>query len=186
MGRTKALVEVDGVPMARRVADALLAGGAVDVQLVGGDADELASLGLPVILDRFPGEGPLGGVLTALSDVALFRHDGIRPAAGTDPGWLLIVPCDVPWLDAATVRRMCDATTSADDIDVIVATTDRLEYGCALWRTSTTDRIQELFDGGVRSLHGAMERFRTATVAVAPDALRNVNQPSDLSDPPDG
>ncbi|MDX2378360.1 MAG: NTP transferase domain-containing protein, partial [Acidimicrobiia bacterium] len=66
MGRTKALVEIEGIPMARRVADALRRGGCEHVVVVGGDARELRPLGLTVVADLFPGKGPLGGVLTAL------------------------------------------------------------------------------------------------------------------------
>src|SRR5262245_1565825 len=67
MGRDKALVEVDGRPMAGRVAAALREAGAAEVQAIGGDAAGLGELGLDVVPDRFPGEGPLGGIVTALS-----------------------------------------------------------------------------------------------------------------------
>ena len=64
MGRDKALVAVDGVAMAERVARALEAAGCADVRFVGGDAPALAALGRPVLPDAYPGAGPLGAVIT--------------------------------------------------------------------------------------------------------------------------
>jgi molybdopterin-guanine dinucleotide biosynthesis protein A len=66
MGRTKALVPIDGVPMAARVAAALRAGGCSPVVLVGGDERELDVLGMPIVADLHPGAGPLGAIVTAL------------------------------------------------------------------------------------------------------------------------
>jgi molybdopterin-guanine dinucleotide biosynthesis protein A len=68
MGTDKALLEVDGVAMAVRVARALDAAGATEVMCIGGDAPALAALGLIVVTDRHPGDGPLGAVITALAD----------------------------------------------------------------------------------------------------------------------
>ena len=61
MGRDKATLPVDGVPMAARVADALRRAGAEPVLAVGGDQAALEALGLTWVADRHPGEGPSGG-----------------------------------------------------------------------------------------------------------------------------
>ena len=61
--------------MARSVAEA-----AGNVAIVG-DPEIYRDLGLRVVPDRYPGEGPLGGIITALHD------------AGT--GWSLILACDI-------------------------------------------------------------------------------------------
>src|SRR5204863_2103726 len=66
MGRDKALLEIDGVPMARRVTDELERAGAARVRCVGGDAAELIRLGLDAVDDEHPGAGPLAGLLVAL------------------------------------------------------------------------------------------------------------------------
>lgn len=85
MGRTKALIEIDGVPMAGQVAAALRDVGCSSVVAYGGDPVELEPLGLPVLPDQYPGSGPLGGVLGVLE---LFA------SAEVGRGGVFVVVCD--------------------------------------------------------------------------------------------
>lgn len=165
MGRTKALVEVGGVPMARRVADTLAAAGCVPVQLYGGDPRELASLDLPIVADRRPGDGPLAGVVEALR---------------SSPGDVLVVACDLPALTADVLTMLLDAGAGRPDADAVVAVTDRVEPGCALWRRSALPVAIEALETGERALHRLLERLDRVEVAVPAGALRNVNTPDDL------
>ncbi|MEJ7719137.1 MAG: NTP transferase domain-containing protein [Ilumatobacteraceae bacterium] len=82
MGSTKALVPERGVPLAERAARALHDGGCDPVFLVGGEVDDLAGLGRPVVADLTPGSGPLGGVLSAL--------------AAASGAAVLVAACDLP------------------------------------------------------------------------------------------
>ena len=66
MGRTKALIEIEGVPMASIVAEALAGAGCESVVAIGGEPDELSGLDIAVLPDEYPGQGPLGGVISAL------------------------------------------------------------------------------------------------------------------------
>jgi molybdopterin-guanine dinucleotide biosynthesis protein A len=154
MGTDKALMEVAGVAMAERVARALAAGGCEPVAFVGGDAVRLARLGRPVHADRWPGEGPLGGVLTALA------------VAGGD---------DV-------VARLLETAASDEGrrVDVVVATTERIEPALAWWGGSARGEIACHWDRGVRALHVVIAELRSVEVPVDPAALRNVNVPADL------
>jgi molybdopterin-guanine dinucleotide biosynthesis protein A len=176
MGRDKALVEVEGVPMARRVADALVAGGCAPVVLIGGRASALSALGLPVVPDRFPGEGPLGGVLTALAHAA-----SLRPAPAPAPA-VLVAACDLPALSATGVRALVDRARAGDDVDacVAVACGDRREPALAVWHPSCAAPLRAAFDRGERALHRALCVVRVAEVRVDADAVRNVNTPGDL------
>jgi molybdopterin-guanine dinucleotide biosynthesis protein A len=173
MGTDKAFVEVDGVAMAERVARALVAGGCEPVTFVGGDSVGLARFGRPAHADRWPGEGPLGGVLTALS-----------VSEGDD---VVVAACDLPFLDGPTVRRLLDAVADGEGggaagevVDVVVARTERLEPALAWWRAGTADDIARRWDGGVRALHDVIGALRRVEVAVDGAVLRNVNHPSDL------
>jgi molybdenum cofactor guanylyltransferase len=165
MGRPKATIEVDGSPMVVRVAVALGAGGCSPVVLVGG-ATLPDDVGYPIVADRWPGEGPLGGVITALIE------------AGGD---VIVAACDLPDLDAATVRSILDAP-GADEVEAVVATTDRLEPALARWNHRALDQLTAIFTAGERALHTALERLDTIEVAVDPMVVRNVNSPGDLGD----
>jgi molybdenum cofactor guanylyltransferase len=163
MGRPKALIDVGGSPMAVRVAEALGDGGCAPVRLVG-DGTLPDDVGYPVVGDRWPGEGPLGGVITALLD------------AGGD---VVVAACDLPDLDAATVRAIRDAP-GADEAEAVVATTDRLEPALARWNQRALEQLTALFAAGERALHAALGSLDVIEVAVDPTALRNVNSPGDL------
>jgi molybdopterin-guanine dinucleotide biosynthesis protein A len=166
MGRTKALVHVDGTPMARRVADTLFAAGCGSVTLVGGDPTELAVLGLPVVSDRHPGAGPLGGVITAIESA---------------PGDVVVVACDLPYLTPDVVTSLVSAAKAHPTADVVVARTNFVEPGCALWRRRALPVVAESFDAGERAVHHLLDRLRSVEVAVPEYPLRNINAPGDLA-----
>jgi molybdenum cofactor guanylyltransferase len=164
MGADKALVEVDGVAMAERVARALSAGGCSPVAFVGGDTSRLGRFGRPTHADRWPGEGPLGGVLTA-----------ITAANGDD---VVVAACDLPCLDGPTIERLIAAADVG--VDVVVATTDRLEPAVAWWSGSARAPLEDSWARGVRALHAVIAELRSVQVPVDASSLRNVNTPRDL------
>lgn len=161
MGVDKAALEIDGVPMARRVVDVLFAAGCRPVIAVGGDATALGRLGLDVADDEFPGDGPLGGIVTALAVGA--------PTA--------VVACDLPDLRPATVAALIAAV---DGHDAAVAFSDRPEPLCAVWAESAAAVLRDRFVSGERAVHRALAGLDIAWVSVEPAELRNVNTPGDL------
>lgn len=174
MGRDKALVDVAGRALARRVADVISAAGIHDVMAIGGDVAALTDVGLAVVPDDHPGLGPLGGIATALRQV-----DG--SAAG-----LLVVACDLPRLDVETVSRIVQVwneTWRRETVDVVAASTGRLEPLCAVW---SVDRCRGFVDAaiarGERSVHRVLGELTCRTVDVSPSALHNANRPDDLTD----
>ena len=161
MGVDKATLQVGGTAMARRVADALSAAGCSPVVAIGGDTAALADLGLDVVIDEFPGEGPLGGVLTALS-------------LGSP---VMVAACDLADLGAATVTRLVAAL---GDHDASIAFSDRAEPLCAIWSDQATPVLRSRFQAGERAMHRAIEGLDVAWVDVSAEGLRNVNSPGDL------
>jgi molybdopterin-guanine dinucleotide biosynthesis protein A len=167
MGRDKATeVAVGGRPLAARVADVLRDGGAAEVLAIGGDTAALTALGLAARPDRHPGEGPLGGILTAFAEA-------IHPL-------VLVVACDLPQLDAGTVAALVAAATG-DDIDAAVACAPQREPLCAVWwAPRCQDRLAAAFTSGERAVHRALAGLQVGEVAVHPEVVRNVNTPQDL------
>ncbi|HRB03243.1 MAG TPA: molybdenum cofactor guanylyltransferase [Ilumatobacteraceae bacterium] len=163
MGRDKALVEVDGVAMVVRVANALRAAGCWPVFAVGGDQAALAALGVRVIADLYPGEGPVGGVITALG--------------ACDTADVVVVACDLPYLTIDTVHALVAASGVAP---VTVAVTDRVQPLCALWSREVLAALRVSFDGGERRLMALVDQFETVQVAANPQDLANLNAPGDL------
>jgi len=167
MGRDKAFVEYDGVAMVQRVMATLRAAGCAEVVAVGGDARQLAALGLRCIPDEHPGEGPLGGVITAL------HHFADREA-------VMVVACDLPRLTPATVSRVLGALTERDATEVVMAVTDRREPLCAAWRPTVADALVQAFEAGERRLQTAVQPLRIMELPVPVTDLANVNTPTDL------
>lgn len=166
MGRDKALLPVDGVAMAARVAAALRDAGCSPVTAIGGDRSGLEALGLAVVDDPWPGEGPLGGILAAL---------------GAAEEAVVVVACDLPWLDAATVTRVVAAEgIDLERTDVVVASSGRREPLCARWQPSARDTLRRAFADGERAVHRAMAMLRVAEVAVDPHRVADADTPEDL------
>lgn len=168
MGRDKAFVEVDGTAMVRRVSGALAAAGCHPVLAVGGDQALLTDAGLTWIPDRWPGEGPLGGILTALA------------ASGADT---VVLATDLPFVDAAIVSALVNAAAAHADADAVIARSDRDEPLCALWRQRSTDALAAAFDRGERAVHRAIAGLVVHRVDADSRTMTNVNRPEDLDAP---
>jgi molybdenum cofactor guanylyltransferase len=161
MGRDKALVTVEGVAMARRMVERMIEAGCSDVVAVGGDALGLADAGIEYLADRHPAQGPLGGILTALSIGA--------PC--------LVVACDLPRLGSASLIEVVAALGSHA---AAMAHSDRPEPLCAVWSERAAWPLQRHFDDGERAVHRAIVDLDIAWVQLPAGELRNVNTPEDL------
>jgi molybdenum cofactor guanylyltransferase len=172
MGADKTLLEVRGAPLAAHAARALSEAGIDPVRCIGGDLDALRRAGLEATPDLWPGEGPLGGILTALR--SLSDADVVVVSAGD-----LVAP------DSAVVARLVDALQDpADDVELVVpVVAGRVQWLFGAWRTSAHTALLEAFTGGERAIHRAVERVAVRTIdGVDPTALRDADTPQDLAD----
>lgn len=165
MGRDKALVVVHGEPLVQRAARALADAGAASVFVVGGDEARIEALGLTVVADRFPGEGPLGGVLTAL------HH--------TDAAVVAILATDLVDPDPRTIRVVLDAL---GDHDVAVPVLDgRRHFHHAVWHRRAAEVLEAAFRAGERAIKRAVRDLRVAEVTELDEMhLRDADTPDDL------
>ncbi len=169
MGADKSALAVGGVPMSQRVADAARSAGADPVVLIGRGGAPLAreARRAEVIADGWPGEGPLGGILTAL--------------AWTPVPLVLVVACDLPFLDGSTIGRLV-AGARRGPCAVTVAVADRRQPLCAVWNAPRCrEVVGDAFAAGERSVHRVLERLAVLDVDVAPRAVINVNTPEVLA-----
>jgi molybdopterin-guanine dinucleotide biosynthesis protein A/rhodanese-related sulfurtransferase len=168
MGQDKALLELDGVPMARRVADALLAAGAASVTLQGGDAGALVPLGLPVVADEHPHEGPFPAVVQAVDQagaplVVVSGCDLVRPSPEA----------------FRTVVAALAAVPRADGAGPVVE--GREQWGHAARRRSSAPALRAALAAGHRSLRWAAAALRLVRVeGLAAADLADADDPSQL------
>jgi molybdenum cofactor guanylyltransferase len=154
-GADKALAELGGVPMYVRMT-ALLKSIVIPSVLVG-DPAKYGQLGITCIYDKWPGEGPLGGIITAL-----------RYTQATDRAeFNLIVSCDMPFLTAAWLKYMLTIAFNGD-ADVVLA---KSEHGpeplCAVWRTASCNGVELQFKRGVRRVNEAIGNLKSEVLDEA-------------------
>jgi molybdopterin-guanine dinucleotide biosynthesis protein A len=169
MGRDKALLVVDGQPMAVRAADALAAAGAAEVFTVGGDLDGLAALGLDARAEPRPGEGPLAGLLAAL--------DAAREAV------VMVLACDLVSPAPTAIATVVDGLLAAPPEVAAAAPVsgDRVQVLHAAYRPAVCGPLRAAFDGGERAVHRALATVRWLAVDGIPAAaLADADVPDDL------
>jgi molybdopterin-guanine dinucleotide biosynthesis protein A len=172
MGRDKALLRWDGIPLAARVGAALRAAGAVEVVAVGGDARALADAGLATVPDRWPGDGPLGGMITGL--------------ATAGEALVVAAACDLPALDPSLIERLVEALVAADPGEVLAAVpvVDGItQTHLVALRAEARTPLLEAFAAGERAPRRALTRCGLVELVLGPDevmSLRDVDRPEDL------
>jgi molybdopterin-guanine dinucleotide biosynthesis protein A len=172
MGRDKALLVVGDRPLALVAAAALHDAGASAVVCVGGDRVALADRGLYVIADDHPGEGPLGGLLTALA------HPGDEV--------IMVLSCDLPWASPAGVRAVVEALEAAPEADVAVPVTGgHRQFLHAAYRRRARPLVEDAFVAGERALHRALAALPLVQVeGLDPRWLQDADTPDDLPGEP--
>jgi molybdopterin-guanine dinucleotide biosynthesis protein A len=166
MGQNKALLEVGGMPMARRISMAIGAAGCSPLVAVGGEPAQSEQIGLEWVADEYPGEGPLGAVITALR---------WNPSDA-----VLVVACDLPLLTEHVVVELLTMARRHPAADVVIARAGRPQPLCAVWRPASLPAVVAAFESGERAMHRMVERLEARYVDVAEAALTNVNEPDDV------
>lgn len=176
MGTDKALLEVDGRALARRVHDALIAAGCAPVVAIGGDAGALRALGLDVVDDLYPGDGPLGALVTACS------------ALGDQADIVVALGCDLPDADPRAIAAVCAPfrAPGGDQLEVVVPRgADRHHMHHAAWRVTTLAILREAFDAGERAPRRVLARLRVHQLPVDatfdPRWLADLDEPDELA-----
>jgi molybdopterin-guanine dinucleotide biosynthesis protein A len=167
MGTDKAFVPVpgDGRPLARVAVDALRAAGAAEILAVGGDGGRLRAeidAVLKPVPDRWPGEGPLGGITTAL---AAARHPVV-----------VVLACDLPNVTPDAVRAVLAGLEFGAD-----AAVPGRHVLLAAYRRTCRTIFEAAMALGIRAPRDALDGLDVADVTLADTRWAdNANTPADL------
>jgi len=171
LGRDKAAVVLDGLPMLARVVR--LAGTfCPGVAVSGRDPAPLVE-GVPWFLDETGGVGPLGGIVTALER---FNTS------------CLVLSCDLPLLDAATLETLLAAWRSRPG-HAVMTTFQQIETGfiealVAVYEPQAATLLRRANEEGCRKLSRAIPAALRHVVMYSTADARpffNVNTPADLA-----
>jgi molybdenum cofactor guanylyltransferase len=170
MGRDKALLDAGGETWLARIV--LLAAATVGpVLVVGRERPASWTLdGVAFALDDRPGEGPLGGLVSALHRC---------------PGDVVAVACDMPRLDRAALSWLLDVAARRPEAPVVAAVRDGgIEPLFAIYRRAVLPEAEARLSKGQRSLRRLVESVPGAALVEAPpevaERLLNVNTPDEL------
>jgi molybdopterin-guanine dinucleotide biosynthesis protein A len=171
-GQPKALMEVGGRRIIDRVSEVLRR--VVDDVLIVTNTPELyRSLGFPMVADRFPDGGSLGGI-----------YSGLQAAAGDVA---FTVACDMPFLSPALSRLVIERAAEADVVIPVVAGQYETMHAC--YGKRCLPPMEERIHAGRLKIIGFFEEVRVlpiterdvARVADPAVALMNVNTPEELA-----
>jgi molybdenum cofactor guanylyltransferase len=177
MGRDKALVTLDGLPLVERMLDRLRSLGLT--ARISGSRGDLARFA-EVVPDNFPGCGPLAGIEAAL--------------AASDTELNLFVAVDLPGMPADFLRWMAERAETSGAVATIPRFGARPQPLCAVYSRRLLAGVRSALTAGrFAALGEAIDAFDVE--AVAPVAagewesepsvaawFRNVNAPGDLDE----
>src|SRR5208282_3537558 len=144
-----ALVEFAGKPMLARM-----------IELMRSFTDEVRVVAAPgkyenfeaeIVEDLWPGNGPLGGIVTAL------RH---TQESEQNCEWNVIVSCDMPFLTAEWMKFFAERSTKSAAEVVLPHSAHGPEPLCASWRTVAVATLQPAFERGVRKVTQGISLLR--------------------------
>lgn len=160
-GSDKALAEIGGRTMLARmlpIAGAARRENARDRLFVIGEPEKYRQFGAVCVGDRWPGEGPLGGVVTGLEHT--------RDIAA-DCEWSLILSCDMPFLTAKWVSFLAQRAASSRAEVVYAHSAQGPEPLCACWRASALSTLRPAFESGVRKVTAGIALLRAEVLDEA-------------------
>jgi molybdopterin-guanine dinucleotide biosynthesis protein A len=172
MGQDKAFLELSGQPLIEIVIGRM-AQACTEVLIVAGDVRPYASLGVPVIEDRFRGVGVLGGL-----------HAGLEAASHE---LALAVGCDMPFLDPGLLRAFGGWAEGFDVAALRYEDGEQVEPLHAAYRRTCLPTMAAVIRAGQRRVISFFPQVRVRYVTpedVAPfdphlSSFRNVNTPEE-------
>lgn len=177
----KALLDLNGKPLALHVADALRQQVSHLALNANGDADRFAGLQLPVIGDTIEGGlGPLAGILSAMLWARTISDSASH---------VVTVPADTPFIPSDLVQRLANASSGKELVIAAASSRGQKHHAVALWPVALAGDLTAAIQSGVRAIAAYTDRHEIVAVDI-PDAIVhgdsidpffNINKPADLT-----
>jgi molybdopterin-guanine dinucleotide biosynthesis protein A len=160
MGTDKSMLPINGRPLVERICQQLRNG--FEQVLVSADqVEKFAFLGLEVVPDKVPGQGPLMGIASAL--------------AASDNELNFVVACDIPNVKLRSVRRMLSQAAGGDaDIVISVSRDGKQEPLFAVYRKTALDAINKVLSSGGRKISDVFSLCKVRYIELE-ESLINLN-----------
>jgi len=162
-GRDKSRLIVEGHSIIHRQVE-VLHRVAKTVFIISSNAERFADLSLPVFPDAVAGAGAIGGIFTAL-EVSTHEH-------------VLVVACDLPFLDAGLLSKLVELTAAADTDAAWVRSDRGPEPMLACYRRCAKRAIRREIDAGRLKASDLGSALRVAELPVS--ELTRFGEPSRL------
>ena len=198
MGRDKATLPIGDATLLGCVVEGLLDIGGLDRIIVVGsrtrDLDEALGAGgrirtasrtITFVDDRWPGEGPLGGLITGLRVLQTRAGGGEDPAATTHQtnGISFVLSCDMPNLSFDELVPLLKELEESPLIDAVLSTRlGRSQPLHSAVRLDSCGVLERAFLSGERRLEAA---FAGLNVVYRPDRVGSsddIDSPQDLEE----
>lgn len=165
----KPLIAVDGVTLVERIVARLRPQVGQIIVSANAQIDAYTTLGYPVVADKRPGLGPLGGLDSALPHIA--------------SEWIFVCPGDAPLVPLDIVDRLAKALAGSDRDIAIPHDGTRSQHLFMLLRTTRAASASSYLATQSRSVIGWVEQQTPVLVDCSDiaDQFINVNTPEDLS-----
>jgi molybdopterin-guanine dinucleotide biosynthesis protein A len=129
-GVVKALLPLAGKPLLRHVVDRV--NPQVDRLMlsVGQTSEAFEAFGLHQVVDPQPDGGPLGGLLSALQVI------------GPGHDWLLLVPCDAPFVPPDLAARLLACALASARPGAVVCYESEIQPTFSIWNRNLLPRLE--------------------------------------------
>jgi molybdopterin-guanine dinucleotide biosynthesis protein A len=153
-GRDKALVEFGSTPLLLQIVTLAQTCASPVTVIANTEKYRPLDASLEIVEDRWPGEGPLGGIITALQHTA---------ATDLACRWNLILSCDMPFLSHEWLQYLVSrALAAGSDTQIILPhSAHGPEPLCACYRTDSAAALESVFATGIRKVTAALKQLPT-------------------------
>ncbi|MEE8339777.1 MAG: molybdenum cofactor guanylyltransferase MobA [Xanthomonadales bacterium] len=174
-GGFKALAPLGGKPLIRHVIDRLQPQVRSLVLSVEEHVLDFEVFGLPQVEDPSPGSrGPLGGLLSALANME------------KDCDWMLLIPCDAPFLPLELAERLLNCALDDDQAGCVIRYDAEVQPTFSLWHRRLLPRLEDAVLEA--DMAGFKQFLRETPVAVLDwesselSPFFNINDPDSLAE----